>query len=225
MHLYPEHDTSGKPPTISEIWHGNRWQSLPSHYLPPMIVHPETHEHFYVGEMCETKSGERIIPERWLSEKTTGKLLVKARRVENNQGVSVFEAQNEERERRLLIVFWQQEQSDIYEVSFLRYSLTELITRRSIPHGWLREKLPMTQYHQDRILGIDTPLYVSYIEIFGDDFSGNRSKQWNKHENQYLSHRNLPRTMESLQAHVHFLSSSACWTINQQFGCLKSIIK
>lgn len=83
----------------------------------------------------------------------------------------------------------------------------------------------MTQYHQDRTLDTDIPLYVSYVEIFGDDVSGNRSKQWNKHENQYLSHRNLPRDMVSMQAHVHYLSSSTCWTINQQFGHLRNIIE
>lgn len=88
MHLYPEHDCSGKPPSVSEIWHGDRWQRLPDESLPPMIIHPETHKHFYVGEVCQTKSGELIVPSRWLSEKATGELLAKARTVENDEPVS-----------------------------------------------------------------------------------------------------------------------------------------
>lgn len=94
MQLYPEHDCTGNPLAVSEIWHGTRWQGLSDDCLPPMIVHPETYEHFYVGEVCQAKSGEWVVPERWLSEKNTGELLAKARRVvedaESNESVSNF---------------------------------------------------------------------------------------------------------------------------------------
>lgn len=63
-------------------------------------------------------------------------------------------------------------------------------------------------YHKDRDLERKTPIYVSYVKVFADDASGNTSKQWNKFENQYLSHRNLPREMVSMQTHVHFVSAS-----------------
>lgn len=56
MQLYPDHDSTGEPPVVSEIWHGSRWRSLASEYLPPMVVHPETFQHFYVGELCQTSA-------------------------------------------------------------------------------------------------------------------------------------------------------------------------
>lgn len=52
-----------------------------------------------------------------------------------------------------------------------------------IPSGFFRERHPIVQYHQDRQPDDETPLYVTYIEVFGDNVSGNVSKQWNKHEN------------------------------------------
>jgi len=32
------------------------------------------------------------------------------------------------------------------------------------------------------------PMYTSFINIFGDDVSGNQSKNWNKHWNTYITH-------------------------------------
>lgn len=89
MRLYPEHSTTGKPPVLSEVWHGSRWQDLPAECLPPMVEHPETLQHFYVGELCLTKSGEWIIPEQWVTETKTGKLLAKARVAEKDEQVNV----------------------------------------------------------------------------------------------------------------------------------------
>ncbi|OJD09543.1 hypothetical protein ACJ73_10240, partial [Blastomyces percursus] len=81
------------------------------------------------------------------------------------------------------------------------------------------------QPHPDRRVANGLPLYISYVEYFGDDVSGNQSKAWNKHWNQYLSHRNLPRHTIGSEFHVHLLSTSQDLSIPQQFRVFKKIIE
>lgn len=71
----------------------------------------------------------------------------------------------------------------------------------------------------------DIPIYVAYIEIFGDDVSGNTSKAWNEHWNQYLSHRNLLRRVFLHEFHVHFVSAWRSVPVYDQFAQVKGVIE
>lgn len=69
------------------------------------------------------------------------------------------------------------------------------------------------------------PLYVCYIELFGDDVSGAVSKQWNKHYCVYMTLRNLPREMLSHNYFVHFISASKEFTIPEQLASISKMIE
>jgi len=69
MNFYPE-DGKGY---MSQLWHGKKWlDDMPDDMVTPMVIHPETAEHYYVGEICQLKNGSYFIPTRWFRRKDEG---------------------------------------------------------------------------------------------------------------------------------------------------------
>lgn len=68
-------------------------------------------------------------------------------------------------------------------------------------------------------------MYTSFIKVWGDDVSGNQSKQYNAHTNIYFSHANLPHDKQSQEYFVRFASTSPHTTAGEQFdGVVKQTV-
>ncbi|KAJ7294000.1 hypothetical protein C8J57DRAFT_1704630 [Mycena rebaudengoi] len=207
IHVYPEIPTDG---IIREIWHAQKWRkNMDLDNLSPM--YDAKCCHYYVNEPARLTSGNLVIPIRWV--KYGNVVCADAFTIE-------FDNQN-----RATIM---DNMTTLISTQDLTHNYLDLQHENSVPH-WSDETI-QKGYHlrmpnPKRALAAGDPLYTSFIDYFGDDVSGNRSKSWNKHWNAYMTHRNLPRQLLQQEFHVHFISTSPHASITEQFTVFKSVIE
>ncbi|OCH83626.1 hypothetical protein OBBRIDRAFT_717818, partial [Obba rivulosa] len=71
-----------------------------------------------------------------------------------------------------------------------------------------------------RMMAKGRRMYTSCVKIWGDDVSGNRSKQYNEHTNVYFAHANLPHCKLSQEYFVNFCSTSPHANAGDQFDAI-----
>ena len=76
----------------------------------------------------------------------------------------------------------------------------------------IQTKMP----HPIRAKANGRPYFCIWIKLWGDDVSGNRSKQWNKHWNWYFAIAGLPKRLLHQEYFVHFLSTSPYASVLEQ---------
>ncbi|KAF8140706.1 hypothetical protein K438DRAFT_1531072, partial [Mycena galopus ATCC 62051] len=207
MHVYPEIPEDG---VVREIWHALKWRKdMDLDVLSPM--YDAGTAHYYVNELARLKDGNFVMPVRWLIYR--GNVHADA------FAVAIDEAGNATVDDSKTIII---------DAADLSENYLDLQDRNLIPQ-WSAET--RSSGHVERmpnpkrgIAGGD-PLYVTLVDFFGDDVSGNKSKSWNKHLNGYMTNRTLPRKLLQQEFHVHFVSTSPHASMAEQFQEFKTAIE
>ncbi|XP_006456915.1 hypothetical protein AGABI2DRAFT_47559, partial [Agaricus bisporus var. bisporus H97] len=201
LRVYPSIPKDG---IISETWHASKWRrDMDRRFLSPMYANGD--QHFYVDELAKLKDGRFVVPIRWLM---------------NEEDHSVYADMWVIHIGGDLLATIDDANTVLIPASNLEFNMLDLQDRTEIP-TWSAETIaaghPQRMPNPDRALADGDELYTSFIDIFGDDVSGNQSKSWNKHWNVYITHRNLPQKMLQQQYNVHFVSTSQHASVSEQF--------
>ncbi|KAJ7861699.1 hypothetical protein B0H14DRAFT_3445171 [Mycena olivaceomarginata] len=180
---------------VREIWHALKWRKNIDLDVLSPMYDAGT-AHYYVNELARLKNGDFVVPIRWLMY--CGKVHADAFVVSFNEtGHATID----------------DSKTVIITASELSENYLDLQDKKLIPHWSARE-----------IAGGD-PLYVTLVDFFGDDVSGNRSKSWNKHLNAYMTNRTLPRKLLQQEFHVHFVLTSPHASMAEQFQEFKTAVE
>ncbi|TFK18464.1 hypothetical protein FA15DRAFT_660668 [Coprinopsis marcescibilis] len=156
---------------VSEIWDREKWRhTLDHHALSPM--YDDGKRHYFIDEPARTVKSIVVIPIRWLEDDEC-KVWFEAWDIEydDNKKATILDAND-----KVVMI----PAADLIE------NILDLEENGTVPL-WSQSTIdaghPSQMPNPNHALAQGDPLYVSFIDVFGDDVSGNRSKSWNKHWN------------------------------------------
>ncbi|KAJ7906752.1 hypothetical protein B0H13DRAFT_2233563 [Mycena leptocephala] len=154
--------------------------------------------YFYVNELARLKTGELVIPIRWVKFKNA--VCADAFKVEiNSEGLATV----------------LDETTILISASELTSNLLDLEDENAVPQwtdNTTAKGYPNRMPNPKRALAEGDQIYSSFVDYFGDDVSGNRSK-------------NLPRELLQQEFHVHFIATSPNASVTEQFTAFKTVIE
>ncbi|KAL1694690.1 hypothetical protein GGG16DRAFT_46832 [Schizophyllum commune] len=186
---------------ISEVWQfpDGRWRELPIDELMPSILVQD--RRFYVHEVAELDDGRWFIPRMWVDVRRQNQVETHVEGRLDNDLLSVG--------------------GEIIRIPVvkLKYTHEELMQRMqafadaqiATSHEYA-ENIP----NKHRKIDNGEDLYTVWVQVWGDDVSGARTKQYQKHINIYASNANLPGRLLQQECNVHFISTSQTASVLEQ---------
>ncbi|CDO75374.1 hypothetical protein BN946_scf184767.g9 [Trametes cinnabarina] len=183
----------------------------------PSVVAPmwaDRGKHYYIGELAQLSDGRHVVPRCWFRRESHGEVFADVLLVRYYPVTNVYVIDDPDtvaiKSTDLARNIW-----DILGES--PHPEQESITFGGrIPEGVYNGINPLRNVAQGK------RMYTSFIKLWGDDVSGNRSKQYNAHTNVYFTHANLPHQKLAQQYHVKFSSTSQFATLGEQFDAAVS---
>ncbi|KAJ7300664.1 hypothetical protein DFH08DRAFT_979466 [Mycena albidolilacea] len=167
--------------------------------------------HYYVNELARLKNGDFVVPVRWLMYR-------------GNAHADVFIVSFNKTGHATI----DDSKTIIITAADLSENYLDLQDKKLIPQ-WSAETKKSSYIarmpNPKREIAGGDPLYVTLVDFFGDDVSGNRSKSWNKHLNTYMTNQTLPRKLLQQEFHVHFVSTSPHALMAEQFQEFKTAVE
>ncbi|KII84492.1 hypothetical protein PLICRDRAFT_179320 [Plicaturopsis crispa FD-325 SS-3] len=169
LHFYPE-ETDGP---VSEVWQAQRWKDFKPSERTPMYA--KGLKHFYIDEVARLQSGELVIPRSWIIR--GGRLCADCTNVVLRETGWICG----------------QAMQSVPADDFLD-NYFDVVQDLSTGIPWAADVVADIPQMPNRLreLAEGEDLVVVMLPIWCDDVSGNRSKQYNKHINMYMSNSNLP---------------------------------
>ncbi|OBZ67227.1 hypothetical protein A0H81_13040 [Grifola frondosa] len=188
IRMYPDLNS-----TVSEFWQAEKWvKEMHWDDLGPMWADFKNapHRHFYIKELAQLSDGHFVIPLRWVTI--------------NN--IDYCEAYNVSKEFESSCFTIEKHETCQIPTERLQRNLLDLGFTPQFLEGspeWTKN-MP----HPLRKIAQGRPAYVLRIMIWADGVSGNRSKQYNAHDNIYIANLNIPHQKLSQEYFVRFCSTS-----------------
>ncbi|KAJ7725015.1 hypothetical protein B0H14DRAFT_3620845 [Mycena olivaceomarginata] len=190
---------------ISEFNHADKWtKEIDYDDLSPMWADWKNagHKHFYIKELAQLKSGEFVVPMRWVIFNKTeyGEVVMVNHHPEVSSGTFTID------------------DSEMVQIKAtdLRYNYLDLkASGYSI-------KFPKKMPNPVRNIAKGRPVFSVRIIPWSDDVSGNVSKQYNPHMNVYMANGCLPHRKVSQEYFIRFCSTSPHASSGEQFEALVS---
>ncbi|KAJ6548059.1 hypothetical protein B0H10DRAFT_2202645 [Mycena sp. CBHHK59/15] len=200
LEFYPEITTG----PICEVWQAQRWKEYKPSELTPMYANGL--RQFYIDEVAVLENGSLVIPVAWL--RRTGILGANCVKVTDDENGWIIG-------------------SDLHWVpaTEFRFNCQDVLDNVCGLILWAASVTAPEMPNKLRELAQGDDLYVVFLPIWGDNVSGNKSKQYNKHINMYTTNSNLPGQLLQQEYFVRFVSTSPHATSPEQFSALKEQVE
>ncbi|KAH9947866.1 hypothetical protein B0H21DRAFT_851701, partial [Amylocystis lapponica] len=189
--------------TVSESYHSRKWtHEIDAELQAPMWAAHHSQKHYFLGEMAGLSDGRRVVPLAWFRYCSHGEVYGEGYELSYETTVRTHSAHSTSNRIE-------------FQTTSLEFNHFDLVDDGERPaYNVYHGPNPLRDIAKGR------RMYTSFIKPWGDDVSGNRSKQYNAHTNIYFSHANLPHDKQSQEYFVRFCSTSPNTTAGEQFDVL-----